>query len=153
MDYKEAIHCMKVIAEEEVCEECNYYYRCDHNRQADMARIAISAMQEMQALHDQGFSMERLKNIDFRKEVVEHINYDAYMSLMEELDEYREIGTLEEVREAAEKQNAKKPKGDLHSVPHYRCPNCNGAVKIYENSAKDKICRWCGQVIDWSEEE
>lgn len=153
MDYQEAIYCMKVIAEEEVCEECNYYYRCDHYKQADMARIAISAMQELQALHDQGFSMERLKNIDFRKEVVEHINYDAYMSLMEELDEYREIGTLEEVREAAEKQNAKKPKGDLHSVPHYRCPNCNGAVKIYENSAKDKICRWCGQVIDWSEEE
>ena len=70
MDYQGAIHCMKVIAEEEVCEECNYYYRCDHNRQADMARIAISAIKELQ--------------------------------------EYKQLGTMEEIQEALEKQNAKR---------------------------------------------
>ena len=69
MDYQGAIHCMKVIADEEVCEECNYYYRCDHTNQADMARIAISAMLELQ--------------------------------------EYKQLGTLEEIREALEEQNEK----------------------------------------------
>lgn len=159
MDYQEAIEnhineCRRRIDFIKNHMNTNAYAdkdRCCENIQ--VMETSISAMQELQQLHDQGLSLERLKDINFRKSVVEHINYDAYMSLMEELDEYREIGTLEEVREAAEKQNAKKPKGDLHSVPHYRCPNCNGAVKIYENSAKDKICRWCGQVIDWSEEE
>lgn len=100
MDYQEAIYCMKVLAGEDVCEECNYYQSCDHTKQADMARIAISAMQELQSLHDQGFSMERLRDIDFRKEVVEHINYYAYMELQDELEEYRELWTLEEVRES-----------------------------------------------------
>lgn len=75
------------------------------------------------------------------------------ISAMQELNEYKQFGTPEEVREAVEKRKAKKPKGDLHSVPHYRCPNCNSTVKLYQNSVKDEICRWCGQVIDWGEEE
>lgn len=125
MDYQESIYCMKVMAEEEVCEECNYYYRCDHYKQADMVRIAISAMQELQELHNQGFSLERLKNIDFRKEVVEHINYDAYMSLMDELEGYKNLGTLEEVREAVEKQKRKKTmcKQSMLCLPTLRVSN------------------------------
>lgn len=64
--------------------------------------IACDAIDELRELRDQGISMERLKNIDFRKEVVEHINYDAYMSLMDELEEYRELGTLEELKKLKE---------------------------------------------------
>lgn len=145
MDYQEAIYCMKVMADEEVCEECNYYYRCDHYKQADMARIAISAMQELQELHNQGFSLERLKNIDFRKEVVEHINYDAYMSLMDELEEYRQIGTLEEVREAVEKQKRKKP---CASNRCYVCPHCGLVTSL---KIKHNYCDACGQRISWEE--
>lgn len=107
MDYQEAIYCMKVMADEEVCEDCNYYQLCDHTKQADMARIAISAMQELQALHEQGISLERLKDIDFRKQVVEHINYMEYMDIKDELEEYKQLGTLEEVREAAKRQKTK----------------------------------------------
>lgn len=79
--------------------------------------------------------------------------YKTATSAMQELQEYKQLGTLEEVREAMEKQKKKKPKGDLHSVPHYRCPNCNSTVKLYQNSKKDEICKWCGQRIDWSEVE
>lgn len=75
------------------------------------------------------------------------------VSAMQELQQYKQLGTLEEVREAVEKQKKKKPKGDLHSVPHYRCPNCNSTVKLYQNSKKDEICKWCGQRIEWSEVE
>lgn len=63
MNYQEAIYCMKVMAEEAVCEECNFYHSCDHSKQADMARIAIYAMQELQSLHEQGISLERLKDM------------------------------------------------------------------------------------------
>lgn len=100
MDYQEAIYCMKVMADEEVCEECNYYQSCDHTKQADMAKIAISAMNELQAIHNNGINLERLKDIDIRKQVVEHINYMEYMDIKDELEEFKQLGTLEEVREA-----------------------------------------------------
>lgn len=56
------------------------------------------SMQELETLHNQGISLERLKDIDFRKDVVEHINYYAYMELQDELEEYRKLGTLEELK-------------------------------------------------------
>lgn len=51
---------------------------------------------------------------------------------------------------ALDKRILKKPIGDLHSVPHYRCPNCNGAVAVYEYDFKYPNCKWCGQAIDWT---
>lgn len=60
---------------------------------------------------------------------------------------------MDEAIKAVEKQIAKKPIGDLHSVPHYRCPVCGGSVKTYEKDCGDRVCRWCGQFIDWEVEE
>lgn len=68
MDYQEAIYCMKVMAEEEVCEECKYYQSCDHTKQADMARIAISAMRELQELYSIGTAEELREAIEKQKE-------------------------------------------------------------------------------------
>lgn len=53
---------------------------------------------------------------------------------------------------ALEKQIPKKPT-HLDSVPHYRCPCCNDAVKLYEESPTYPIryCNWCGQALDWSD--
>lgn len=109
MDYQEAIHCMKVMADEEVCEECNCYQSCDHTKQADMARIVISAMQELQ--------------------------------------EYKQLGTLEEVRDAVEKQKRKKP---CASNRCYVCPRCGLVTSL---RIKHNYCDACGQHIDWSGKE
>ena len=49
------------------------------------------------------------------------------------------------------KDTPKKPIGDLNSVPHYRCPNCNNAVAVYEFDYKYPHCKWYGQAIDWSD--
>ena len=112
MDYQEAIHCMKVMADEEVCEECNCYQSCDHTKQADMARIAISAMQELQ--------------------------------------EYNQLGTLEEVRETVEKQKEERPQKVLGTFggEEYECRECGNTVEYM-----DDYCKWCGKAQDWSEEE
>lgn len=48
-----------------------------------------------------------------------------------------------------EKQIPNKPIGDLHSVPHYRCPVCKNSVKIYEDSRVYPYCHYCGQALDW----
>ena len=50
-----------------------------------------------------------------------------------------------------EKQIPKKPRGDYHSCPHYRCPNCHSSVKLYEHDNKYPHCGYCGQAIDWSD--
>ena len=81
-------------------------------------------------------------------------------------DAYRAIGTVEECREAVEKQKAKKPKDSLKINPvidgngayvdadttiYLLCPNCEELVGIEENC--DNYCRECGQKIDKESEE
>ena len=57
---------------------------------------------------------------------------------------------FEEAIKALKKQIPKKPIGDLHSVPHYRCPLCKSGVKSYEDSSVYPYCHHCGQALDWS---
>ena len=118
MDYQEAIETLQDIYDiaERRIEHGDargvIYIRMD---KLDGVKTAISAMQELQAIHNTGINIERLKDIDFRKQVVEHINYMDYMDYMaikDELEEYKQIGTLEEVREVIEKQEKKRPTYD-----------------------------------------
>lgn len=46
MDIKHAIHCQKVYTDETVCEECELYFECTHETQADIARLAINALEK-----------------------------------------------------------------------------------------------------------
>ena len=77
-----------------------------------------------------------------------------YMSLAQsrfksELDEYRNIGTVEELKEAWEKQVAKKPiEKEFYNMPHYSCPICEGGL-YYEQ----EYCDECGQALEWEEED
>ena len=64
-----------------------------------------------------------------------------------ELNAYKQIGTLKEVRKAVEKQKRKKP---CASNRCYVCPRC-GLVKSLK--IKHNYCDACGQHIDWSVEE
>lgn len=72
------------------------------------------------------------------------------ISALEEIQKYRAIGTVEECREAREKQRAKKRKKiqPCKSVNYYQCPCCNGLLHINEN-----FCGECGQAISWEDEE
>ena len=63
------------------------------------------------------------------------------------------LQAMRECKKALEKQIPKKPKGDYHSVPHYRCPSCNSAVKVFEDAHEYHWCLYCGQALDWSDTE
>lgn len=80
------------------------------------------------------------------------------INALEEIEQYRTIGTPEECRAAVEKETAKKPdyEGDGYSDGHlvydtWICPCCG---KHYEVDYDDyDFCPECGQCIDWSDEE
>lgn len=81
------------------------------------------------------------------------------LKVAEKLKAYEEIGTVEECREAREKQIAKKPdkRTDKHTdlIQYYWCPVCGryfGQAGIYSALLLDKpkYCT-CGQAIDWTE--
>ena len=80
---------------------------------------------------------------------------DYAISAFKEIQQYREIGTVEECRKAMEKQKPKKCAED--SCPdhtHYKCPSCG---KIHMSRYKHgcpslgripRFCEYCGQAID-----
>lgn len=79
----------------------------------------------------------------------------AAIDALKEIQQYRAIGTVEECREAVEKQKAKKCVID--SCPdhtHYKCPSC-GKIHLsrYKHGCPSlgripRFCEYCGQAID-----
>ena len=93
-----------------------------------------------------------LKDYTERKEA-----FDVAISALKEIQQYREIGTVEECREAAEKQTPKKCiKDSCPDHTHYKCPSCGKIQKTkYDDSTFGCIlnnCSNCGQAIRWVNE-
>lgn len=90
---------------------------------------------------------------------------DVAINALEQVQQYRQIGTVEKFREAVEKQTAKKPEfvdtRFMNNGKHisdgcqlqkcYRCPNCN--QHIFHVWDDELYCKYCGQKIDWRNEE
>ena len=78
------------------------------------------------------------------------------IAALKEIQRYREIGTVEECREAAEKQKPKKPipinyEEYVDKIVNaefledtYFCPNCKTVLR------SGSCCNICGQKLDWS---
>ena len=76
-------------------------------------------------------------------------NQEQYDSTWDELEQYRKIGTVEECRQAVEKQKLKNPVKDKYH--HNCCPNC-GWIVSGEGGYGEKFCPHCencGQAIQW----
>lgn len=87
----------------------------------------------------------------FRKKINNAISknrlghYKTAISAMEELQEYRQIGTVGECREAREKQKPMEVT-DIH-VDEYYCPACGAENNCDLGETGDKYCPMCGQAI------
>ena len=117
-------------------------------------------MTENEAIKELETSIDLAKmctqNYERKKEIQ---GYEMAIKALEEVQKYRKIGTVEECREAVEKQTAKKPtlidyKKYANFVDNadflqdaYWCPNCKQVV------GSGSFCRDCGQKLDWSGEE
>ena len=77
---------------------------------------------------------------------------------LEEIQQYRAIGTVEECREAVEKQKPKKCDVTKDNFRiYYKCPTCNHCLRVEYNHGswmgkKSKNCSNCGQAIQWDED-
>lgn len=107
-------------------------------------------MTESEAIRD-------LDIIRFNPHWDELVNEEYWQELMEmaikaleEVQKYRAIGTLEECRAAVKKQTDEKPTAVLGTFggTDYECKNCGSDVCY-----GDEYCRWCGQKLDWEDEE
>ena len=81
----------------------------------------------------------------------ERISANKAIDLIQELQQYRKIGTVEECREAREKQKGKKPTlyGDFEDGK-LLCPNCEEDLMDLAECGFN-CCPYCGQAIDWSD--
>lgn len=76
---------------------------------------------------------------------------------LNEIQQYREIGTVEECQEAREKQIPKKCNVAKDNFRiYYSCPKCNHNLRIEYNRGswigkRSKYCSCCGQDIQWDE--
>ena len=72
--------------------------------------------------------------------------YDFMMAILDEVQQYRAIGTLPACRAAMEKQTAKRPRIMGNAMI---CPSCPRCFK----SASPTYCPSCGQKLKWEDEE
>lgn len=83
--------------------------------------------------------------------------FETAISALKEVQQYREIGTVEECREAVEKQKPKNPR--LNYKPKFfgkatytchRCGNCR-LEEFANERQRNNYCWDCGQKLDWNE--
>ena len=148
---QDAIHCVKVELEEEVCEECRFHRLC-HIWCKDVSRIKLEALEKQIPSEEKPIMRDSLGRCKMR-------GCNLCDGYREELEQYRALGTVEELKEAREKQIPKKPKE--YEDRYYAC-ECGNILlpkwKKYPTELMPKSeglphCMSCGQKIDWGEEE
>ena len=107
-------------------------------------------MTEQEAI---GQFQERLAIEEYRQQIPEY--YEAIefaVKSLEEVQQYRAIGTPEECRAAVDKQTAKKPCKE-NTIWH--CPECGEEIYWDTDYGQQKFryCPDCGKKLNWSDEQ
>ena len=103
-------------------------------------------MMEDEAIEELQTSIKLAKmctqNLERKREIQ---GYEMAIKALKEVQQYRAIGTPEECRAAVEKQTAKK-------ISSAWCPSCKKYLTTQH--LKEKYhCVYCGQKLDWSDED
>lgn len=105
----------------------------------EFVEIAIQVLEELQMYKQGGLCL---------------VPTDAYKKQCEELDSYKEIGTIEEFKALKDRSVAKKPiinerrfeNGDEVLVD-WKCPICG--LNVIEETPCQEYCQRCGNKLDW----
>ena len=68
---------------------------------------------------------------------------DMCIEVLVQVEQYRALGTVEELKEAREKQIPIKIE-EIH-VDEYYCPACGSELNCNDAKVEDKYCSECGQ--------
>lgn len=140
MDYKEAIELLQTL----------YPLRCRMVDGRLKGGFRDYGCDEGQAIAFAVSAMRKLEMYKVGKLVL--IPDATYKKQCEELNEYKKLGTLEEVCKAVEKQKEKQVinigKGDI--LRFGTCPICNRRISNVEGG---NYCQNCGQRLNWGKEE
>lgn len=139
------------MTENEAIEKLHAYLECESRR----AKIVScnESCDDCELWYMQGTGSEHIESVE------------TAIQALEEVQQYRQFGTVEECREAVEKQTAKKPEfvdtRFMNNGKHisdgcqlqncYKCPNCN--QHIFHVWDDELYCKYCGQLLDWSDDE
>ncbi|HBD40592.1 MAG TPA: hypothetical protein DC035_02780 [Lachnospiraceae bacterium] len=126
-------------------------------RQIGKISTCKNAVEICKAMIERGIDPDNIAEyIKFEDNLMQR-GYDLkrLLEMMEKHKQYCQIGTVEECREAVEKQTAKKPTlidykkyanfvDNAHFLRDaYWCPNCKQVVR------SGSFCDGCGQKLDW----
>lgn len=112
--------------------------------------MAITALKEIQNYRKLGTLEELAKADTYIKLAKLHGTVGEMIDICAA---YEEIGTVEECREAVEKQKPKKPEASDSDFDYYKCPVCGEYIWATDNINEHNYCLNCGQSIDWEESE
>ena len=105
----------------------------------------IKNLEELKEIMKQKLIMENYHGRGEKDSVEIAFDFDRAIQALKENQEYKHLGTLEEVREAVERQQAKKPSLMLGIYGRvYECKECGNELEMYS-----KYCPFCGQKQDW----
>ncbi len=107
----------------------------------------IENLEELKEIMQQKLIITNYQGIGEKDAEEVAFDFDRAIQALKENQEYKQLGTLEEVREAVEKQKKKKPRASNRC---YVCPRCGLVTSL---KIKHNYCGACGQHIDWREEE
>lgn len=118
----------------------------------EFVKCCVEALKEIQKYREVG-TVEEIKTA--KKYIALKKECGTPTNTIDVCAEYVAIGTVEECREAVEKQKAKKcdVKKDNFRI-YYKCPTCNHCLRVEYNHGswmgkKSKNCSKCGQAIRW----
>lgn len=145
MDYQEAIEKLQYIKRSHIPDWSNK--KDEYYPLHEAINSAISAMHKLQSYKQIGTLEDLIKLKERELSGVELAKIACNLNLLEK---YKQFGTLEEVREAVEKQKAKKPNNvgteGYRYTDTYRCPTCGGN---FSGTGIANYCYHCGQRLDW----
>ena len=105
-------------------------------------------------LQDHLWNLQNGQKILVNDRILEAISKER--DALEEVKQYREIGTVEECREAVEKQTPKKPipliDQTFGRIYSFMCPYCN-YEGLGNNEYRFARCENCGQKLSWESDE
>ena len=144
-----------------------FYMMVNSEREKEACKTAISALKEVGEYQEVDVQIKKIFDgqlglVDIVKEYIEDIRRThngkmprKVIALSEEdaknWEDYKEIGTVEECREAVERQKLMRV-NEVH-VDEYFCPACGSENNCDYGKVHDKYCPMCGHAIYQEESE